>query len=438
MVRQSLRRWFRNLRGPTLSVREIRFISIACLCIGPAVLFVMLAAGAGGRTATGTVKLGGDFPQFYVAASILQEPGPPALYDLRLQERRFREIRPAEAELRLPFIYPPWVALLFSPLAGLPYAWAYAAWSAASLALYLAGIMVLLRWFRPDAGNDRATMVLMALSFEPFLFETLIGGQVTSIGFFALAAAIDCDVRRRPFLSGLFLSLCLYKPNLLTLIVPMLVCSCRWRALGGLAAGGSLVTAVTALVAGPSVLTDYAAVARYFTRLYMSSTDVLRAWKYVDLRSATTLLTGSPSIGLLFLVICTCLVGPVLVLRWRRDARSAAREPGLVWAVTIAWTLLLNVYVPFYDCTLAVLPLLLLTHAIGGTPQLHRFPHLQWLVVLVYVGAWFSQAIAQISGLQVYTLLLLALSVFAVTLSPQDRRGLLQHEHGRDGSGAKA
>jgi hypothetical protein len=45
---------------------------------------------------------------------------------------------------------------------------------------------------------------------------------------------------------------------------------------------------------------------------------------------------------------------------------------------------------------------------------------------------------AQISGLQVYTLLLLALSVFAVTLSPQDRRGSLPHEHGRDGSSAQA
>ena len=386
-------------------------------------------------TAPRSVKLGGDFPQFYVAASILQEPGPSALYDFELQERLFLEIRPEEGQLRLPFIYPPWVALLFSPLAGLSYGWAYAAWSAASLALYLTGLWVLVRRFLPAAGNDRATVILLALSFEPFLFETLIGGQVTSIGFFALAAAVTCDARRRYFLSGVFLSLCLYKPNLLMLIVPMLVCSRRWRSLGGLAAGGTIVTTLTVLVAGQSVLTDYFTVARRFAQLYMGSTDVLRMWKYVDIRTAATLLTGASWIGLLLLILCACVVGPVLIRRWLRDARSASGEPALVWATTIAWSLLLNVYVPFYDCTLVVVPMLLLTHALGGTPRLPRFPHFQWLILLMYAAAWFSQPIAQVSGVQVYTLLLLAVAIFAMTLRADGEASSMERGSRQDRGG---
>ncbi len=87
--------------------------------------------------------------------------------------------------------------------------------------------------------------------------------------------------------------------------------------------------------------------------------------------------------------------------------------------MTIAWTLLLNVYIPFYDCTLVVVPLLLLASAVGGTSQLSRFPALQWLMLFIYVGAWFSQAIAQASGFQAYTVLLLALGIYLAVGSAQ-------------------
>lgn len=381
----------------------------------------MLAAGATGRPGAGNVKLGGDFPQFHVAGTILNGPEPSALYDFTLQEQLFLALRPGEATLRLPFIYPPWVALFFSPIARLPYAWAFAAWSGLSLTLYLAGLLVLLRRFHPATSSHRTTILLLALSFEPFLFETLIGGQLSSIAFLAFALAIEQDLCRRQFLSGLSLALCLYKPNLLVLVLPMLVFTRRWRTLGGVVAGGTLLVALTTLVLGPSLLIDYLSVARYFSQLYMSSTDVLRGWKYVDVRSATTLLTGSPSLGLVVLAVCAYLTGLALLRQWRRDSQSSARESATVWATTIAWTLLLNVYVPFYDCALVVLPLLLLTWTHDGTHQLGRHACLQWLILLMYVGAWFSQGFALATRVQVYTILLLALGAYSIRqVSPEE------------------
>ena len=195
----------------------------------------------------------------------------------------------------------------------------------------------------------------------------------------------------------------------------MLVCTRRWKALGGLAAGGLLFVALTGAVAGWSLLGDYLAVGRRFSRLYMQNTDVLRVWKYVDLRSAALLLTGKPGVALAFLLVATCAVAPFLILFWRCDRRAVADDRRLAWATAIIWTLLLNVYVPFYDCTLLVLGMLLLTQALGGASLLRRDPLLQWLVLLMYVGAWFTQAIAQVSGLQLYTVLLLTLGVYSMT-----------------------
>ena len=80
---------------------------------------------------------------------------------------------------------------------------------------------------------DKKTAFLLALAFEPFLIETLVGGQISSIGFLCLRLAIYQEQHGKQFLSGLFVSLRLYKPTILVVLLPMLVFSRRGRILGG-------------------------------------------------------------------------------------------------------------------------------------------------------------------------------------------------------------
>jgi len=58
--------------------------------------------------------------------------------------------------------------------------------------------------------------------FWPFM-HFLHQRAIAMIGFFALALAFREEVRKRPFVSGLALSICLYKPTLLLLFLPMLL-----------------------------------------------------------------------------------------------------------------------------------------------------------------------------------------------------------------------
>jgi len=411
MMLVSLRRWVEGLSGPSFTAKEIRVTCAMFLCIVPiALAFVVFVRGI--APAAGFRGLGGDFPQFFMSGWLLNHYPPSWLYDLHLQERLLLEVRPVEQGLTLPYLYPPFLAILFRPLAFLPYAWAYAAWSAISLGLYVAGLLVMLREFGPTSRRDKETMFLLALAFEPFLVETIAGGQVSSLAFLCVALAIRSEHRARPLSCGAFLSLCLYKPTLLVLFLPMLVFSRRWRILAGFGAGVAVLLAVTALTMGPSVLADYVRTITHFGGLYFGSNAVLRGWKYVDLRGFMSLLTGEYSMGLLALGVAACWILPVLIRTWWTRGGLDARYPSRTWALTIVWTLLLNAYVPFYDCILVVLVFILMAHALSGPSQMRHQPALQWLALLAFVTALFSQAIASASGLQIFTLVLIMVAVY--------------------------
>ena len=91
--------------------------------------------------------------------------------------------------------------------------------------------------------------------------------------------------------------------------------------------------------------------------------------------------------------------------------------------MTLVWTLLLNVDIAFYDCNLVVLPLILMTHALGGTAQLRRFPLFLCPILPAFAGALASQAIVRVSGLPMHTLLLLPVAVLSMNPAGQGRGG---------------
>jgi len=412
MVGSSFRRWVEGLNGPAFTAREIRVICAMFLCIAPIALGFVLVFGPRLAPTAGLAELGGDFPAFYMSGRLLNHYPSSRLYDLQLQERLLLEVRPAEQGLRLPYLHPPFLAVVFRPFALLPYAWAYAAWSATSLGLYIAGLLAMLRHFGPFNKPDKGTALLLALSFEPFLAETLAGGQVSSIAFLCLALAISSEHRARPFSSGVFLSLCLYRPTLLTLILPMLVFSRRWRMLVGFGVGGAVLLTATALTMGPSVIADYVRTTTHFGGLYLGGNAVLRVWKFVDLRAFVTLLTGEYMLGLLVVVAAACWALPSLIRTWWTTNGTDMRGPARIWALTIAWMLVLNLYVPFYDCILLVLVFILMAHTLSGPSNVRHEPAFRWLMLLTFVTAWVSQPMARISGMQIFTLVLILVAVY--------------------------
>ena len=97
-----------------------RFIAQAVLVVGLALLIVSFATSeGGGRTRLGN-DLGADYAGFHTAGYILNHYPPEALYDAEIQDRVHHELHPHLArETTLPFVHPPFVAVMFQPLAQL-------------------------------------------------------------------------------------------------------------------------------------------------------------------------------------------------------------------------------------------------------------------------------------------------------------------------------
>jgi Glycosyltransferase family 87 len=134
------------------------------------------------------------------------------------------------------FDYPPTLLFFTYPVGLMPYAIAFATWMAATLLLYLLAIYTILR---------HRTALIATLAFSPTFFNVLMGHNgFLSAGLFGLGLAF---MDRRPWLSGVFVGLLMYKPQLGILFPFALLASRNWRVLFA-AAGIGLIFAVAATI----------------------------------------------------------------------------------------------------------------------------------------------------------------------------------------------
>ena len=105
----------------------------------------------------------------------------------------------------------------------------------------------------------KASLVFcFALAFYPFAIGTLANGQLAAVAVFSVGMAIAQETNSRPFSSGLALSILTYKPTLLVLLIPMLLLTRRFRALGGFVTGAAMLALAATAVGGVEVWTAYA------------------------------------------------------------------------------------------------------------------------------------------------------------------------------------
>ena len=388
-----------------LSTREL---SIACGVI----LFVfaigvwLKVAGSAWAPASDAWKLGGDFVELYSAGRVLNEHNADRLYDLELEEQLYRELVPGATTLRRAFAYPPFLAIVFQPFAWLPFPRALVAFLIATPLVYLGALVLLNARFGPAAGDERALVLLAGLSFFPFLGYTWLGAQISVIGFASLALALVEEDRGRPFWSGLALSISLYKPSLLVLIVPMLIVTRSARQVAGLATGGAALAAICVTYTGVAATRAFADKLILTITSSVTATGLFNAHRYVDLNAFFRLLPygRSPAAYAVLAAIAT-LAGAALVLVWHRSRNANRTERLLVWAATLTWSLVLNIYVPFYDTLLVVAAAVLAIAAVRARGW-RGWNRLAPALLCVYVTPWIAEGVARTFRVQIYTLAL--------------------------------
>ncbi len=388
----------------------LRRVSILILAIYLIVLTFSFATAKRGKTVFGPF-LGADFGAFYVAGQIFNNYEPARIYDGALHRQLYKERFPdAPLDQELSYANAPFFIIPFIFLSRLPYAWAYLFWLVISVSLYIAGFSILWRALQSLPQEIWWTALLLALSFWPFLVECLAGGQTSAFGFFWLAVAIACEARSK-FWSGAALAVCAYKPTLLFLIVPMLLLTGRWLSFIGVLAGNLVLALISLLLVGLQGCINFGNRLLFYSSAATGIEVTLRSWKYVDINAFMRLLLPHHThLRWAVTAIIVALLIPFLISSGRRLRRDSQWR--LLWALTVSWTPVLNIYMGIYDSTILVLAALLLTAEFYKSARTPSLPFAyKCLLLVLYLSPLFTQSIALLTGVQIYTLAVAAFGI---------------------------
>ena len=357
-----------------------------------------------------------EFMAFYTVGYVLNH-SPEILYDPESFNSAYHSLFPALPEgAKQLYAHAPFEAIAFRPFAQLPFESALVSWQIFSLTLF--GLGFTLVWRASDSlpwGQLPLAMLLM-LSFRPVAVDSIARGQVAALTFFWMAVALWCQRRRYDYWAGVALSLCLSKPTLLGLLIPMLVVGCQRHILVGFGTGTAVLGAMSLMVVGWRGCADYVEMLLRFGTMATGPRNSFLLSDYVDLNSFVRMALGGRGYwAMVVLGVVAAGILPWLIKLWRTERPDRDVQSSLRWAVTITWTMLLNVYVAPYDTTLVLLGMVLAVGALGGSSRGAMPRSLVILCVLLYVVPWIPPVpLGADRTLQLYTLVLVGLGAHQI------------------------
>ena len=358
---------------------------------------------------------GVDFRSFFAAATVVTRGGNPYDYSQLVPIIE----RVADAQGSFAFFNPPWIALLFVPLTGLPYAVGQAVWLALSAGIFYTALILLQRELRWQPPGWRR-WVAYALFTYVFALPCWVSEQLGTLLFLGLVLLLIGIRRERPWLAAVGVVLLLTKPQS-TFLVLLLVgvwAVARWQRMARntllLLAGLGIVSSIAiprwweidfSMVRSLTVQLDgtaETATARVNTTLY----DLLRYGFMLD--------------GVLLALAALLLLsvaGAALLYVWRRDQTPAT----LLSTLTLA-TLLVTPYTLQYDYVILVVPLVVALSRFMRMRSLHRLivaAILASCCVLIAVQMWSYQGYWILLGvLAAYVIAASTVAVTAQTMRP--------------------
>ncbi|MBU3947291.1 MAG: DUF2029 domain-containing protein [Proteobacteria bacterium] len=399
----------------------IRFTTITIIIIGVLNLFVAFYTSAGGQNVYGSWS-GGDYSCFYIAGKILNN-NPSKLYDFRLQNELLHSLLPKISPTeQLPYVNPPFFAIIFKPLSCLPYMLSYFLWVLISVIIYILAFKLFWKTLESMPPETAKLALLLALSFEPFFMENLFGGNSSVIGFFAFALYLYFGYFKKDLLSGFSLGILLYKPTFLIVILPMLLIARRIKILLGFGICSIIVIFVSVLTVGFDTCIEYMRFIFGVSATALRSEEIFRTWKYIDVFSFSRLLFGTISPAGLILIGTASFVPILFLLKlwWKKNSLNKSSQD-LLTASAITLTIIINMHFAIYDSVILVISILLtvdvLYHNIITQKSVELAPGFKALLLLIYISPWISQHMARILGFQLFSLAIAILGIYQISLA---------------------
>ena len=208
-------------------------------------IFVVSADGPDALTG----RVGGDYPAFYGAASIVADGDIDQLYDGARQLRAQEGLFPDDGPGYLHFAYPPYVAAALRPLALVDYQLSYVVYTLVMIAALGAAIW-LARPLVPLVDRYPLAAMAAGLAFLP-LFKGVGGGQNVAITVLLVVVAWRAVHDGNEIGGGVALGLLLYKPQFALPLMGLYLLRGHWKvAAAGVASGVVLYGAGAALMGG--------------------------------------------------------------------------------------------------------------------------------------------------------------------------------------------
>jgi hypothetical protein len=314
----------------------------------------------------------GDFSAFYTAGTLVRRGQGAQIYD-RNAEWKVQQEFASEVEIRkgpLPYIRPPFEALLFAAFAAWPYPTAVLLWSALKLVL-LFSIPLIVRWggvwrdaFPPWAAG------LLALGTYP-VFMDFLQGQDSVLLAFLFAIAYWQLARGKDGGAGFALGLGLFKFHLVLPFVAILWLAGRKRILSGFVVAAMSTVAASLAIVGWRGLLQYPGYLYTLNRAH--GVGVVTPEYQINLRGLLTLFVGrSPYPGPIHWALLP--IGLVAIFYsgtlWRKARDRRLPE---CFGLALITVILTSYYAYTYDLTSLVVPLL----AMRTIPR--KSPNTDWL-----------------------------------------------------------
>jgi Glycosyltransferase family 87 len=307
-----------------------------------------------------------DFTALYSAGKIVGQGLRKQLYDSRTQYRIQQEFA-AGVSIRqgpLPYIHPPWEALLFVPFAWFSYPMAYLLWNAVNV-LILLSLPFILRNHLPQLKHVSALFWLfVSLAFYPIFFDLLQGQDILPLLLFFTLAFVSLK-QNNDLAAGCWLGLGLFRFHLVLPLIFVLLLHKRLKALLGFVLVALVLAMVSVAMIGWNAALTYPSFV-WHVETVMGHGAIVPV-DMPNLRGLFhTFLAAHSSKLAIQLVVAALSVALLLFAsaKWRVAREGTAFDLG--FSLVVVTTILVSYHANTYDLALLFLPVMLLTNHLAG------------------------------------------------------------------------
>lgn len=335
------------------------------------------------------VKGYGDFAAFYTAGKLLLRGQGPHLYDAKQQWDVQREFA-STVNIRhgpLPYIRPPFQAILFLPMAWLDYPRAFFVW----MALKISILFIIPFLLRPHLSSVPLRFYwltsLLSLSVA-WITMDLLQGQDAILFLLICVLAFTALSRRSDFLAGVWLGLGLFKFHIILPLILVFVLRRKGRTVLGFLVVALCLLLISIALVGRETLFQYP---WYLWSVSQNpGMGVLQAYSMPTLRGGIhrlSLAAGWQRVADWFYMPLAIIAIVIAATIWPSNRDRISNKELFVagYSFSLVTAILVSFYFSGYDMMLLLLPALLLTPHFLNSPRLAGWAKVTFVATLGFL-----------------------------------------------------